>query len=85
MHNLQSLWIVINEGDTHHEVGVTHDVVGVAVVGGEEVLSHGRGLVHGPAPRLILEAGIVQFDLQLFADLCKKKIVLCLLLKGQEV
>ena len=75
-----------NKGrDTHHEVGVTHDVVGVAVVGGEEVLSHGRGLVHGPAPRLILEAGIVQFDLQLFADLCKKKIVLCLLLKGQEV
>ena len=71
--------------DTHHEVGVTNDVVSVAVVGGEEVLCHGWGLIHGPASRLILEAGIVQFDLQLFADLCKKKIVLCLLLKGQEV
>ena len=73
------------EEDTHHEVRVTHDVVSVAVVGGEEVLCHGRCLVHGPASRLILEARIVQFDLQLFADLCKKKIVLCLLLKGQEV
>ena len=36
--------------------------------------------------RLILEAGIVQFELQLFADLYKEEeIELCLLLKGQEV
>ena len=63
-----------------------HDVVGVAVVRGEEVFRHGRGLVHGPTPRLILEAGIVQFELQLFADLYKEEeIELCLLLKGQEV